>query len=405
MRKLILWGALFVLLSTFVYAGLDIQEPNFDFGSSSQEKSTASSYVYLTKTVTLRMTRGFLYKNFDIDFSPENNFQRSNVQIVNRSGEINATNLTEDPTRVFTINLTVPRDFDAVNNGLDPTRFSIGRLKMKADRVNETSQVSTPDESSDKGVTLQVENKLEVINVEIERADDSTNEIDDGETVEVEAGERIKLTFDVRNNFENASDTSFNTVTIDVKSSDLNLEESEEINGIGAGATEDAAITTDIDDEETGTFNVDVEFSGEDEFQGLHGDKFDFKFRVVAATVDEEPTPEAEDSDSDGVPDIDDFCPVSTPRCSVDENGCEVDTDKDGTCDTLDTTPQGEQKVTLVNPPQQTATNNNQNATTSESKQESEIISGLSGEAFAPFIIGFILGLILTAGFFIFIRS
>lgn len=399
MRKLILWGALFVILSVIAYAGLDIEPSSLAFGSSSQEKSSANRNVYQTNVFNLQLSSGSNYSSFNFHFLPSNNFQISNINITDLLVSVNAN--SSSITQPFTVNLTVPRDFDAVNNDLNPTRFNIGQLKMSAE-VNNSGR---REESDPVDLTLQIENKLEVVDVEIERADDSTNEIDNGETVEVEAGERIKLTFNVRNNFENASGTSFDTITIDVKSPDINLEESEEINGIESGATEDASITTDIDDEETGTFDVDIEFSGEDEFQGLHGDKFDFKLRVVAATVDEEPTPETEDSDGDGVPDIDDFCPVSTPRCSVDENGCEVDTDKDGICDTLDTTPQGEQKVTLTNAPQPTTTNNNNNATTSENKNEKETFTELGGEAFAPFIIGFVLGLILTAGFFIFIRS
>ena len=51
-----------------------------------------------------------------------------------------------------------------------------------------------------------------------------------------------------------------------------------------------------------------------------------------------------EDSDRDGVIDIDDFCPKTPKGVTVDEFGCPIDTDLDGVADYKDTepeTPQG----------------------------------------------------------------
>lgn len=405
MRQWIVWGVVLVLVP-LVSAGLDIQESTLEFGGSSQEKSGATRLVYATKLFTLRLSSGFRYENFNFEFTPSNNFQTTNLQFVNLSGSVNASG--GDQTRQFTVNLTVPRDFDAVNNNLDPTRFSIGRLKMKADRINESNPSPQPEHSDEMELFLQVKNNLEIRSVKIERESGAESSVGRGSTIEVEAGERVKMKFEIKNNFENESGTSLETVTIRMESSDIGINENEEINGIEPNTVGNARVTTDIDDEETGTFDVNVDVSGEDESQGLHGATYDFKFNVVAAAVnpDDEVPLDSEDTDGDGVPDLDDFCPVSTPQCTVDESGCEIDTDKDGTCDSLDQTPQGKPKIELENERNPLSGGNGNKTTTEETtKNKSEILTSVSTEAFAPFLIGFALGLMLTAGFFIFIRS
>ncbi len=405
MRQWIVWGVVLVLVP-LVSAGLDIQESTLEFGGSSQEKSGATRLVYATKLFTLRLSSGFRYENFNFEFTPSNNFQTTNLQFVNLSGSVNASG--GDQTRQFTVNLTVPRDFDAVNNNLDPTRFSIGRLKMKADRINESNPSPQPEQSDEMELFLQVKNNLEIRSVKIERESGAESSVGRGSTIEVEAGERVKMKFEIKNNFENESGTSLETVTIRMESSDIGINENEEINGIEPNTVGNARVTTDIDDEETGTFDVNVDVSGEDESQGLHGATYDFKFNVVAAAVnpDDEVPLDSEDTDGDGVPDLDDFCPVSTPQCTVDESGCEIDTDKDGTCDSLDQTPQGKPKIELENERNPLSGGNGNKTTTEETtKNKSEILTSVSTEAFAPFLIGFALGLMLTAGFFIFIRS
>lgn len=401
--EIVVWGVLILLVAPSVNAALDIQETTLEFGSSSQEKSSELRTITLKKNFNLRFTAGSYYHNLESLFSPSNNFQSSNLVIANLSTEVDLRNQTQDSSRPFTINLTVPRDFDAVNNNLEAVKFSIGQLRIKA-RINGSPIEETSDPLE---LFLQVENNLEIQSVKVEREDESEVSVSRGNTVSVTAGERIKVKFEVKNTFENETGTSFDTVTVNLESSDLGLDEEEDTNGIDPNSVATLRMAFTIDDDETGTFDVLVKAGSEDEFQGLHGVKYDFKFNVAeVAESEEEISPGEEDTDGDNVPDLDDFCPVSTAGCSVDASGCEIDSDNDGICDSLDQTPRGEDAIVLEErEPTLRPASNNDNVTTHTSQQKPDALSAVSTEAFAPFLIGFVLGIILTAGFFIFIRS
>ena len=55
-----------------------------------------------------------------------------------------------------------------------------------------------------------------------------------------------------------------------------------------------------------------------------------------------------EDSDRDGVIDIDDFCPKTPKGVTVDEFGCPIDTDLDGVADYKDTEPETHNPIRML---------------------------------------------------------
>ena len=116
------------------------------------------------------------------------------------------------------------------------------------------------------------------------------------------------------------------------------------------------------------------------------------------------------DADQDGILDEIDYCLDTVLGCEVDEAGCAIDSDGDDLCDGLDDTPDG--KAAQSPPPTTETQDENAPLQNAPADEDTEIStnttkttsSSFSGDSFAPFLIGLVLGMVLTAAFFLVIR-
>jgi len=400
-RAIILIIAIFILSSN-VYAGLSVPS-DLDIGGSDVDKfGSNGDPSTVTKTFTLQASdpgSNVSYINIQYIFTP-NDFPLNNLNITNLPPTIISSG-----SLIITVQIEISEDFSSVNADLEETDFNIGNLKIKYDTMNTTTNqsIQTNQESNQMDLNLQIENGLSMPSLKL-KVGSSENSVSKGSTVTVHANDEIELIFTVRNKFNNNS-ADFNTVNLKVKSDDLNIDEDGEITDLEAGEEKSKSIDFDVEDE-TGTFDIDLEVKGTDEFGGLHGFEYDFKLKVDPEVITNENEGEDEDqipdSDEDGVSDLDDFCPNTFSQCEVDSRGCETDTDNDGICNTIDPTPGTEIQQTTQSSTQVQSSDNNEpkNETVKKEKKESA-----GSEGFIPFIIGFIIGMILTAAFFILIKS
>lgn len=389
-----------LLLAASVFASLSIPS-SLDLGGSDQDKfDDNGNSKTITKDFTLTAS-SFTYSGINFEFIPQNNFPSSNINVINIPSSASGSH-------TLRVNLTIPSDFSSVNADLEETDFDIGKIKIISQTgvdPNNSSIIENNIQSNEMQLTLQVENSLSMPSLKLIVGSSETS-VSSGNTVTVHAGDDVRLAFTVKNRFPSDSDVEFNTVSLKVKSDDLDIDEDSEIEDIGAGEEKSKNINFDINDEETGTFDIDVDVKGTDEYGGLHGFEYDFKLNVQPGTISNEEVVEdneVPDSDDDGISDLEDFCPDSLIQCQVDARGCEIDSDNDGTCNSLDSTPLPDEEIQQSSQTVTTneANNNNEKSenVAKEKKESSE------SEGFIPFIIGFLIGLILTAAFFILIRS
>ena len=143
--------------------------------------------------------------------------------------------------------------------------------------------------------------------------------------------------------------------------------------------------------------------SGDDHFGGKHGQVFLFNFDVQESQEEEDPVDE-NDGDGDGVPDGQDECLNTVSVCSVDAEGCPVDSDNDGTCDDLDPTPRPAQRDTSEDEVDISSGNEN-DALEKDTAKEQTTNDQDNTSGFIPFLIGFAVGIMVTAGFSVLIKS
>lgn len=387
-----------IILSSGVFGALNIPS-DLDIGSSEVDKfaSNGDNNV-VTKTFTLTATE-FIYGSLTYEFISPSNFPAININVISIPP-------TASGSQTLTVNVTIPDDFSSVNEDLDETSFDIGKIKIISSNYTNSSSGTNFTQNTETGemqLGLQIENGLSLSSLKLNVGSSETS-VSQGSTITVHAGDDVELVFTVKNRFSSNSDADFNSVNIKVNSDDLNIDEDEDITDLSADEEKLKSIDFDVDDEETGTFDVEVDIKGTDEFGGLHGFEYDFRIKVEASVVsNEEEGEELPDSDNDGVSDLDDFCPNTFAQCAVDNTGCELDTDNDGICNSLDSTPGTEPQQTVQNVNTQQSSNNEPED--EETKKEKTESTSTGTDGFIPFIMGFIVGLILTAAFFILIRS
>jgi len=107
------------LMAPGASAALSLSASQLDFGSSSQEKLDSNkNSISLEKTVTLSTSS--IYTNMQLTVNAE-----SNAQGAITTSSI-PTDLNESSQVQLTINVTIPKDFDAVDDELKEKRFDIG---------------------------------------------------------------------------------------------------------------------------------------------------------------------------------------------------------------------------------------------------------------------------------------
>ncbi|MDP7457292.1 MAG: hypothetical protein QGH47_01065 [Candidatus Woesearchaeota archaeon] len=177
--------------------------------------------------------------------------------------------LTSSNSRNVVLSISIPSSEDS---GLQ----TLGTVDIFSDQTN--SSVS---------LTVDVQGRLIIEDVEVDVGDDTDSNVNDGETIskKAEPGDEVKFTVDIRNGFSKASDIDLEdviiTITIeDIDDSDDLEEESDEFD-IDAGDNEDEVITFQIpEDAEEDTYDVIIEVEADDSDGNNHETQIEVKLRV-----------------------------------------------------------------------------------------------------------------------------
>ncbi len=366
------------------------------FGGSNEHKKETFTQTFKVKnnipavdTISLRA--------FTKVVTVKNDFRESNVQI---SASPDTIAFGQESTITVTVK---PEDFDIVDNDLKKRgSVEIGTLALEAEKFNTTENIVVGKvTTSTLTLKLELKNDLDLISVELKGSEGTFNTIGADSTQTITVDEDYSLKFKVKNTFDSSSNIELQNINIKIFSDDLGLDKSTSISEVLAGATGEKTTTISVKD--TGTGEVKLLVTGDDKFGGKHGELFLFNFKVVEQ-VEEEPS-NPDDGDGDGVVDSKDECLDTVSVCEVDAVGCPIDSDNDGTCDALDPTPrpierEQNKKTTLDSGSEDEAI---QEDTTKEKKESSTDADSTSG--FIPFLIGFAVGIMVTAGFSVLIKS
>lgn len=404
--KMTVWSLAFffvaILISTSILANFKISGTELSFGGASEHKKET-----ITKSVTI--LNEFSDTKIDsialYEFTPKNDFRSGGVEITGIPSSI-------DPAKNATVTVVVkPQDFDVVDDKLRKRgNIEIGSLVLKGNGVN-LSGNNNPGEVRTNSIPLKLElkNDLDLVSIELKDEAGSTRTLSADATITIEQDADYELKFKVKNLFETASDITFQNVDIKLTSDDLDLDKSTSISEILAGKETEKIMKISVDD--TGSGEVTVRVEGDDKFGGKHGELFTFRFSVQEKKDEEEEKSNANDADGDGVEDNRDICPNTVSICDVDTLGCPIDSDQDGACDALDPTP----KPTTQPPRQQQQTQQQRvqtepdeeetgSQTTKEKKNETPSDED-STSGMIPFLLGFAVGILVTVGFSVLIKS
>lgn len=382
------------LLTPAVFADLEITDSALHYGGSGTHKQEI-----LAKSLTIRNTfAGSTLKNFNFDFTERNDFRRSDV-------EVNGTPTELGPGQSTTILVTVhPHDFDIINTDFEKRgEIEIGSLNLRADRINDTTGTIDGTVTSNAiPLTLEFKNDLTLFKLEIAGSEGSFSTINSGSTATIVIDEDYDLRFTLKNTFESSSGISLDNANIKIESSDFDLDKSTSVSEIAAGEEKEKTTSVSVSDVRTGQVKIYV--SADDLWGGKHGEIFTFDFS--AEEGDSNPADE-NDADGDGITDSQDECLNTVSVCDVDATGCPLDSDGDGVCDALDPTPYPTKQQTADNTQnlekqqKQPIEQETDKTTTPENTPQSSSDTG----NFIPFLIGFAVGILVTAGFSALIRS
>ncbi len=403
MRHISLLTAIFaigLLILPFVYSQLDIEDSELRLGSNTQYKYEGSNLKLFTEVIDIRnneqKTVGNLQPDFTLDDDIDSQESEFNLTFTNLN-----INISPSSTGSVTMRIQVPEDFDAVDEDLVEESFYVGDLRFSADIFENESDVG--DASSDVlKIYMQIENGIDIVSVQIDKGGGATS-VSSGSTYQVNTGDDLDLIIKVKNKFDSGTE-DFEDVDIKVESEDLDIDEDSSIDEIQANSEKEETLDINIGDE-TGVFDVEILVFAEDKGSGLHGEKFTFKLDVKESesSEDEQIDQEDDDSDNDGVSDLNDFCPLTEQGCVIDSQGCEIDTDNDGICDGKDTdnNQQIQQQI-------QQQINQESSLKDQEEKNDTEKSSSIRLDksfGIIPFVIGFVVGIVITSVFFMLIKS
>ena len=182
-------GLLLVIMPSIVSADISFDESKIDFGDDDQEKfdDNGDSEV-LNEEITITSDKN--YTNVVIRYEADGGIDVSgDIVLGSVPGEMN-----DEYSAQVDIDLTIPEDFDAVDDNLDKTDFDIGKIVIEGEEI-ETGETHQ-DEIS---LTLEVKNEIEIDKIEIER--DDVDEITSSSTVEIDAEDNVEFIFYIKNLF------------------------------------------------------------------------------------------------------------------------------------------------------------------------------------------------------------
>jgi len=387
--------------AVFLLTLISVEAVDFQITDSELRYGSASTHKQETFARSLAIRNDFpecTLQNINLEFTERNGFRRSDI-------EINSTPATLTPAQSNTVLVTIrPSDFDLVDEDLEEREeVEIGTFSLRADKYNESANPNCSGSVTSNAipVKLQLKNDLDIVSIEIQAEGGSFNSIGEDGTVTIVAEDDYDIKFKVHNTFEASSDIELENIRIELTSDDFDVDKTTSISEILAD--EEGEKITSVSVDEVGRGEIKVLVSGDDHFGGKHGQVFLFNFDVQESQEEEDPVDE-NDGDGDGVPDGQDECLNTVSVCSVDAEGCPVDSDNDGTCDDLDPTPRPAQRDTSEDEVDISSGNEN-DALEKDTAKEQTTNDQDNTSGFIPFLIGFAVGIMVTAGFSVLIKS
>src|SRR3989344_6730045 len=388
--------------AVFLLTLISVEAVDFQITDSELRYGSASTHKQETFARSLAIRNDFpecTLQNINLEFTERNGFRRSDI-------EINSTPATLTPAQSNTVLVTIrPSDFDLVDEDLEEREeVEIGTFSLRADKFTDNTSITTCTGSVTSNaipVKLQLKNDLDIVSIEIQADGGSFNSISEDGTVTIVAEDDYDIKFKVHNTFEASSDIELENIRIELTSDDFDVDKTTSISEILAD--EEGEKITSVSVDEVGRGEIKVLVSGDDHFGGKHGQVFLFNFDVQESQEEEDPVDE-NDGDGDGVPDGQDECLNTVSVCSVDAEGCPVDSDNDGTCDDLDPTPRPAQRDTSEDEVDISSGNEN-DALEKDTAKEQTTNDQDNTSGFIPFLIGFAVGIMVSAGFSVLIKS
>ena len=391
-RFLILISLFLVIMVGFVFASFTSSESEFDFYGEPTEVSDLENFI-LDNTYPNYTIEEILFEFMPDESLPDNNVEKNDFALTNLP-----TNLDIGESEIVEFTFTMPRGLDAVDEDFDIVVWDVGKMNISGLRTNVSNLTDQVYVETLMDIEVVIDNHFEFYKdqVEFDVSGEDPKNTSSGKTRTVHEGDTVSIKVIYENTFdENIKfDNSDIEIILYVDGEELDRQTGKD--SVDDGETGEAEVEFDVEDLDFDKFDVQIELTGITEHGGMHGELFEFEIDVEEATVE---TEVVGDSDGDGVNDNLDFCPGTSILCDVDEAGCEMDPDRDGICNGVDRTPNGEEtveeKVTENVISKQT---NNQEDEVEEKVVEKKPSSG--GGSTGSFFFGLIVGFIGAALFF-----
>ncbi len=261
------------LFMVLLIAGLAnaLQVGSATIGDDKQDRvENVSTTFQITNNGTVALTDITITSNADSKY---------NIEFTNKP-----TTLDIGASATVTVTGKIPLAFDAVDRQtLEEKAFSIGTITVKGKEgavdITETSDLK-----------MQAVNQLEIRKVKV-KCDSEEESLDDGEKMENLKPDMndcifyVKIENDFNENDKNdqkIGDIEIDTtVEVESDSSDIDLDESDDISSFDADDYEEITFDFDIDEEaDDGTTEVTLRVYGVDENGAYHGEKWIVKLEI-----------------------------------------------------------------------------------------------------------------------------
>jgi len=270
MKKTILFGVLFLLvLCSFASASLVLQDVTL--GGNDQRKSNEGEdyIVYTEKTFTI--TNNGNATITDIAVSVSGAEARYNVTLTGNA----IASLGAGASSIVTVRAKVPEDFDAVDSNGAAKAFQIGTINAVGN-VNATASSN---------LNMQVKDMLRIKDIVVTYGPDNEEDsVDDGDSVSgIKPGDHIKVVVTVENLYDGNDEQDVNIdtdVNVDTDN-DIDIDDDSQSSDINPDSEEDFTFEMDVDSSiDEGTYDFDIEVTGEDDNNAMHGEKANIQFEI-----------------------------------------------------------------------------------------------------------------------------
>ncbi|MBC8495112.1 putative Ig domain-containing protein [archaeon] len=202
---------------------------------------------------------------------------------VSNSGSetITGISLSSNANSEYAVGFT-PATIASLVAGASTTVTMNGYIPLDKDAALETiGTITATGTSSGNQVTatsvlsMRAENNLEIRDIDISVNDDSEN-VDDGDTVNLFPASEIEVTIEVKNTH---ATLDIEDITVTIYNDDLDIDEEDDISKIKDGKKDTLIISFTIDqDADEDKYDVEIIVEGEDEEGAIHGETWNVEF-------------------------------------------------------------------------------------------------------------------------------